>query len=172
MRREWHPLRLRAIFSLMRVLSRRRIPPMPIEDRIDDPRAIALPAAGYGMLTRLCEHFWSTECRSLSMDDDTLFGIVRGHRPTWRGHKAEIVAIFSDMRPRLEHAWRARSSNHESLRELRARHTAAKRAKRMSVSKTSPLVPLTPKHSATRKARLATERFAEPTRSPPGFSDC
>jgi hypothetical protein len=127
---------------------------MPIEDRIDDPRAIALPAAGYGMLTRLCEHFWSTECRSLSMDDDTLFGIVRGHRPTWRGHKAEILAIFNDLRPRLEHAWRARQINHATLRAWNANRRANARQKQAEASKTSTLVPLTPKHGAIRKARL------------------
>jgi hypothetical protein len=127
---------------------------MPIEDRIDDPRAIALPAAGYGMLTRLCEHFWSTECRSLSMDDDTLFGIVRGHRPTWRGHKAEILAIFNDLRPRLEHAWRARQINYATLRAWNANRRANARQKQAGASKTSLLVPLTPKHGAIRKARL------------------
>jgi hypothetical protein len=128
---------------------------MPIEDLVDDPRRKALPSAGRNMVDELCLHFWSTECRPFPMDFDTVFGIVRAHRPTFRRHQAEIFAIFADLRPRLEHAWRARSSNHESLRELRARHTATKRAKRLSVSKTSPLVPLTPKHGARRKERLA-----------------
>jgi hypothetical protein len=139
----------------MRVLSRLRIPPSPCEDLFDNPRRRALPSAGRNAVDELCLHFWATECRPFPLDFDTVFGIVRAHRPTFSRHHAEIMAIFAELRPRLEHAWRAKLSNHESLRELRARHTAAKRAKRMSVSKTSPLVPLTPKHGARRKERLA-----------------
>src|SRR3974390_2406662 len=107
----------------MRVLSRRRIPPVPAEDSIHHPRAKALPAAGYGMLTRLCQHFWETECRPLSTDRDVLFGIVRAHRPTWSQHRTDILAIFEEIRPRLEHAWRARQTSSATLRNLRDRRT-------------------------------------------------
>jgi hypothetical protein len=127
---------------------------MPIEDLIDHPRAIALPIAGRGMVFELCTHFWKSECRSFPMDEDTIRGIVRAHRPTFRSHKAEILAIFADIRPRLEHAWRARQINHATLRAWNANRRANDRKKQAEAGKTSPLVPLTPKHSAIRKSRL------------------
>ena len=140
----------------MIVGTRRRIPPMPIEDKLDDPRAIALPPAGYAMLTRLCEHYWITGCRAFPMDDDTLFVIVRAHRPTWRGHKAVIMAIFADIRPRLERAWKARATSHATLKAW----TQARDAKRRHMKATgrqspAPVIALTPKHGQQRKERLA-----------------
>jgi hypothetical protein len=138
---------------------------MPIEDLKDHPRAIALPSAARNMLHELCMHFWSIECRPFPMDEDTVFGIVRAHRPTFRHHKAEVLAIFEDIRPRLEHAWRARQINHATLRAWNANRRANDRKKQAEASETSPLVPLTPKHGFRRQARLAQERFADPTQA-------
>ncbi len=105
---------------------------MPIEDLIDHPRAKALPAAGYGMLMRLCQHFWETECKPLSTDRDVLFGIARAHRPTWSWHSTDILAIFEETRPRLEYAWRARAAAIDNLRHLSARRTAKRRVEQLN----------------------------------------
>jgi hypothetical protein len=58
-------------------MARRKLYPMPIEGLIDHPDAIALPAAAYGMLARLCGHFWATECRPLPESQDELRSVVR-----------------------------------------------------------------------------------------------
>jgi hypothetical protein len=127
---------------------------MPIEDLRDAPRMLALPSAGRGMTYDIVTHFWATECRPFPMTPETVYEIVRGHRPTFRRHQAEILAIFADLRPRLEHAWRARQINHATLRAWNANRRANARQKQAEASKTSP-VPVAPKHSSIRKARLA-----------------
>jgi hypothetical protein len=158
----------------MRVLSRRRIPPMPIEDLIDHPARKALPSAARNMVDELCTHFWSTECRPFPKDEDTVFGIVRAHRPTFRRHKANVLAIFEEIRPRLEVAWRARASSIDNLKHLRARRTANERMNRATQGETQTLALATPKHSWHRKQKLAEGRFAAPPCDADGefFRDC
>jgi hypothetical protein len=146
----------------MNVLSRRRIPPMPIEDLIDHPMRKAMPAAGRGMIDELCMHFWSTECRSFPMDEDTVFRIAQAHRPTWRNHRAEILAIFEDIRPRLERAWQARQTKHAVLRDWSAAAMANRRKAKAVAGETETPARTAPKHNWRRKSKLAGERFAEP----------
>lgn len=136
-------------------MSRRRIPPMPIEDLIDNPTRAAMPAAGRGMIDELCMHFWKTECRSFPMDEDTVFGIVRAHRPTWRHHRQDILKIFEEIRPKLEKALHNRTASIGTLRTLRDRRTANERRNKLLADKTQTNVPAQPKHGAQRKARMA-----------------
>ncbi len=132
---------------------------MPIEDLKDHPRAFALPSAARNMLHELCMHFWSIECRPFPMDEDTVFGIVRAHRPTFRHHKAEVLAIFKEIRPRLEHAWRARQTNHATPRAWNAARRANDRQRRLEAGETQAPAPATPKHGWRHKQRLAEARF-------------
>lgn len=74
---------------------------MPVEIIMDDPRMIALPAAGRGMLFNLIWHFWITECRSLPKSNAELFAIAGAHPSTWVKFKSEIIAIISDAAPAL-----------------------------------------------------------------------
>jgi hypothetical protein len=87
------------------VMARRKIPPMPIEGLIDHPKAIALPAAGKGMLFQLVAHFWLTECQPLPATDGALFAIARAHRPTWSEHRVAIKAVLADVLPQLAKAF-------------------------------------------------------------------
>ena len=136
--------------------ARRRIPPIPVEDLFDNPRRLALPSAGRNAVDELCWHFWKTECRSFPLDYDTVFGIVRAHRPTFTRYQAEILTIFAELKPRLEHAWKARATSHATLKAW----TQARDAKRRHMKATgrqspAPVIALTPKHGQARKARLA-----------------
>jgi hypothetical protein len=63
-------------------MPRHRLFPMPVPCLIDHPEAMALPAAAFGMLSRLCLHFWATECRPLPESQDELRSIVRAHLRT------------------------------------------------------------------------------------------
>ena len=146
----------------MRTLSRRRIPPMPIEDLIDNPRIIALPPAGWAMIGRLCVHYWASECRPFPMNEDTLFGIMRAPRPTFRHYKAEVLSIFKKFGRGSSTPGAPELTVHEGLRRLRARRTANERAKAMVQGETQTPVPATPKHSWRGKAKLVERRFAAP----------
>jgi hypothetical protein len=86
-------------------MARRKIPPMPIEGLIDHPKAIALPAAGTGMLWNISTHFWRTECAPLPKDDDGLAALARCHKPTWRHHGPTIKAILADLTPEIAKAF-------------------------------------------------------------------
>jgi hypothetical protein len=108
-------------------MARRKIHPMPIEGLIDHPEAMTLPAAAFGMLTRLTLHFWSTECRTLPIADHELRSISRGHAPTWRHWKASILRIFEAIRPGLESAWRARENRAGNLIRLSQRSSSVRR---------------------------------------------
>ena len=104
---------------------------MPIEDLIRHPARKALPAAGRNMVDELCMHFWDIECRTFPLDEDTVFGIVRAHRPTFRHHKAVALTVFRELRPLLEQAWRTRSARHATLREWTDRGNAARRKRKL-----------------------------------------
>ena len=95
---------------------RRKEPwPVPMAQLWADPRYRALPCAAVGMLARLCEHFWLTECRRFPRDDDTLMGLARAHRPTWRRYRTEILSIFDAWAPVAARYFRTRQRRHASL---------------------------------------------------------
>jgi hypothetical protein len=105
---------------------RRRIYPMPVEGLVDNPDFIAMPAAGVGILFRLCLHFWLSECRPLPKSDDELQAISRAHRPTWRTWRHTVLKIFEAIRPDLEAYYALRESRRASL-SIGAHMTNAKR---------------------------------------------
>jgi uncharacterized protein YdaU (DUF1376 family) len=111
-------------------MRRRNLYPMPIEGLIDQPLAIALPAAAYGMLCRLFHHFWATECRPLPKSQDELRSIARAHLPTWRRWNANILKVFEDIRPELERYYRWRESKASTIRMVGARGRAVREANR------------------------------------------
>src|SRR5271166_3709856 len=107
-------------------MPRRQLYPMPIEGLYDHPEALALPAAGFGMLMRLCLHFWATDCFPLPKSQDELRSIARVHRPTWRQWKAQILRVFEDIRPELEGYYQWRQSRGSTIRMVAARGRAAR----------------------------------------------
>jgi len=103
-----------------------RLYPFPVESLIDHPDAIALPAAGFGILMRLFLHFWLTRCQPLPGADHELRGIGRVHLPTWCRWKAIVLKILEDIRPQLEAYYALRESRRAAL-SIGAHTTNAKR---------------------------------------------
>lgn len=164
--------RLSGIFSLFLAMARRLVPPMPVEGLIDHPEAMTLPAAAFGMLTRLTIHFWSTECRPLPIADHELRGICRAHSPTWRRWKGSILRIFEAIRPEWESARRARENRVENLIRLSQRSASMRRANALRSKANAAMTSgdasangfprLAPKRAETTRAR------AQPTATPAG----
>ena len=100
---------------------RRFVPPMPIADLWFDPRLMALPSAGYGIVRRLLDHFWMTECRPLPISVVDLRAVARANPPTWRAHEATILAILHDFCPELEHQYHVRINRRALLAHLTER---------------------------------------------------
>jgi len=121
-------------------MAARKLFPMPVDGLFSHPDWIALPVAGRGMLMSLCEHFWRTDCRPLPRDDDQLFAVSRAHRPTWRHHKATILAIFADIRPALETYHHTRRDKKDQLRIASSRggQTKASRQKLSLIRESQP----------------------------------
>jgi len=107
----------------------RKLYPMPVQTLYEHPAYRAAPAAAVGMLHRLLEHFWLTDCRPLPIAEDQLFAISRAHRPTWRHHKAEILRIFSEIAPDLAAYWTLRQNKATTIRFVSATGGAATQAK-------------------------------------------
>ena len=105
-------------------MARRRLYPMPVEALFDHPAYKALPAAGAGLVNRLLEHFWLTDCRPLPNDEGQLFAIARAHRPTWQHYKTEIMKIFHDVAPEMQQYHAEREARRTQLR-IAARNGAA-----------------------------------------------
>ncbi len=113
-------------------MARRKIAPIPLEIVTDHAGVMALPVSAFGMLLKLVVHFWQTDCRALPVENnDRLFAIAQAHRSTWVTHKAEIMRIFNEAAPALEHAFKARANKMENLAILRARGHALKRKLRL-----------------------------------------
>jgi len=110
-------------------MPRRKLYPMPVEGLFSNPSYIVLPAAGRGMLFSLCEHFWRSECQPRPRDDDQLFAIARAPRPTWRHHRANILAVFDAWAPEAARHFETRQSRRDSLRIASDCSRAARRRK-------------------------------------------
>lgn len=76
--------------------------PFPLLLVLRNPKVVALPVAGLGMLFRILGYLWETELRPLPKAEGELFTIARAHRPTWAHHKLEILAILSEVVPELQ----------------------------------------------------------------------
>jgi hypothetical protein len=70
-----------------------------------------------------------TECRPIPPDGDNLRGIMRAHRSTWTEHKTEIMEVFKDLAPKLEHANQSYQNRLANVRELGKRGNVTARLK-------------------------------------------
>ena len=107
----------------------KRLPAFAFEMLTNHPLALTLPAAAFGMLCRLLFHFIMTQCKPLPKDSDDLRGIMRAHRPTWNHHKKEIMLVFNDLAPKLEHANQSYQNRLANVRELGKRGNVTTRLK-------------------------------------------
>ena len=96
-------------------MTRRHLYPCPLDPILDHPDFIALPAAGAGMLFRLCAHAWQTQMRPLPRADHELRGISRAHFNTWNAHKADILRVFEAWRPVADAYYQGREAKSATL---------------------------------------------------------
>ena len=93
------------------------------------PVALAMGSAAIGILYRILEHYWATDCRDLPERDQDMMALARAHRATWVAHKQEIYEVLRDLAPAIREAWRKREINNVNLMQLRERAAAARAAK-------------------------------------------
>lgn len=110
---------------------RRKIAPIPLEIVTDCPGVALLPAAAFGSLMRLVWSYWQSECRPLPVNGDRIYVLAGAHKATWSIHKTEIMRIFSEAAPALEHAFRDRQKKLVTLAEMRERGVAARHRRRL-----------------------------------------
>jgi hypothetical protein len=135
----------------------KRIPAFAIEMLTQHPLALTLPAAGFGMLTRLIFHFIATNCRPIPPEGDDLRGIMRAHRGTWTQHRESILAVFRELEPQLieaEQAYRRRLQRVKDLGE-KGRVSQRLRALKETPPRSKPADPMqitTPKRAPITQA--------------------
>ena len=108
---------------------RRKLAPFPLHLLIDNPRALALSAAGFGMLSRLICHYWMTDCKALPSSSDELRCIMRAHFATFRAYRLELLSIFAELEPELERSFRAYQNRRENTLRLGQRGNAIRKLK-------------------------------------------
>ena len=137
---------------------------MPVEALLDDPRALALPPAAYGMLCRLTHHFWLTECVDLPEGVNDLQAIARAHISTWARHRDEIRAILSDLIPAMRASREIRDDKLSRLASARAAQRAQEKAAR-------PQGAALPLQSASHRQKRAESRLETITGAASRFRD-
>ena len=108
---------------------RRKLAPFPLHLLIDNPRALALSAAGFGMLSRLICHYWMTDCKALPSSNDELRCIMRAHFATYKAYRSELLSIFAELEPELERSFQAYQNRRDNVLRLAQRGHATLRLK-------------------------------------------
>ena len=116
----------------------KRVPPFALEILAHHPLAMTLPAAGYGMLCRLIFHYILTDCRPLPKIGDDLCGIMRAHRPTFNTHRADIMAVFNDLAPKLQEADRLYKQRIQRVKDLGEKGNVSRRLRAITNKPTQP----------------------------------
>ena len=111
-------------------MTRRKIPAFPLHLLADHPAALALPAAGFGMLCRLVLHFWLTDCKPIPKNNTELASIMRAHKPTLAIWRDQILLIFSDLRPHIEQHLKNYKTKQSTLLIVGQRGNATQQAQR------------------------------------------
>ena len=94
---------------------------------------LQLPVAGYGMLMRLIDWYWESECPgALPASLTEIRSIARAHKSTWSEHSETILKIFADLKPSFDHEKEWRASRHRSLEKLNQKSIAARRARNLT----------------------------------------
>lgn len=111
---------------------KRQMFPLPVQGIIDNPRFIALPAAGRGMLMTLVLYYWQTECVPLPTKGSEIFCIMRTHPSTWATHKDTILQIFNDVKPELDKYFQLRKTRYAVLADIGDRGRGIQRLKALA----------------------------------------
>ena len=108
-----------------------RVPDMPREYIVRHPKVIGLNTAAYGILCRLLDHFWITDCAPLPEVEGALFLLARANRPTWSAHLPVIKEILQDVIPELLAARVRQRERRSILLSLSEKGNASRRAQRL-----------------------------------------
>jgi uncharacterized protein YdaU (DUF1376 family) len=138
---------------------------MPVEPIMRHPLALHLPGAAIGALIRLCFHFWDTETRPLPNDDYSLRQLARAHGPTWRHHKADIMAVFRDVSPALVAYHRDRTNKATTI-NLVARRGGATRAAQTALARLEQSNPAPDNVQSFHQLGIVPKRDPSPPRPP------
>ena len=112
-------------------MTRRKIPAFPLHLLADHPAALALPAAGFGMLCRLIIHFWLTDCKPIPKNNDELASVMRAHKPTLSVWRDQILLIFADLRPQIEQHLKNYKTKISTIKRIGQRGNDTRRAQAM-----------------------------------------
>lgn len=135
---------------------KRRMFPLPVQGIIDNPRFIALPAAGRGMLMTLVLYYWQTECVPLPTKGSEIFCIIRAHTSTWATHKDVVMSIFNEVKPELDKYFQERKTRYAVLADIGDRGRGIQRLKALAGKQVT--------HGA--REETAPAREANPTERP------
>ncbi len=130
-----------------------------------DPLYRSLPVAAIGMVARLVEHFWITECRPLPIDRDQLHSIARGHKATWARYREDILTVMGRWGPVAATALDHRRRGLDSLKLAPSAMNARRRLTRLEKthnppevrSEPRPLNPVGQSSPAPETARIWTD---------------
>ena len=152
-------------------MAKRKFPPMPREIVTQHPRVVAMNSAAYGMLNRILDHFWATDCAPLPETDFQILMLSRAHKPTWAQNRDEIKAVLRDVTPELAASmalWRKRSS---ILRQLGDKGHSTQRLQRAQADRkvTVPMPESYGSRSAERNRAPAPVAYVKQSGS--GFTD-
>jgi hypothetical protein len=128
---------------------------MPIHLVMEDARALALHAAGAGMLARLAIHYWLTDCHPLPRSDYALCQLARAHKPTWYQERGTIRAILNDVLPLLAFERKQRQTREDNLSRLRDKSASVRRLQtttRKAHAATDPAPVVQPKRKQANRA--------------------
>jgi hypothetical protein len=107
----------------------RKIYPMPVQSLMESADLARLPAAGAGIVFRLCLHAWQTMPHPLPIADHELRAIARAHQATWREHKALCMQVIAAWRPQALSYWNERERKATTLKFAGQLGRAARTAK-------------------------------------------
>jgi hypothetical protein len=133
------------------------VAPFPIDLLARHSAALALPSAGFGMVTRLLIHYWLTDCRPLPKGIADLCAIARAHKPTFSNHRQDIMLIINDLAPilkiRHESYWQRRN-NLSALANTTNAKRALRRAEKMATQQAQGM----PAPQAPKRAPIGDKR--------------
>jgi hypothetical protein len=126
----------------------RKIYPMPVQSLMESADLARLPAAGAGIVIRLCLHAWQTMPHPLPIADHELRAIARAHQATWCEHKALCMQVVNAWRPQALSYWNERERKATTLKFAARLGGAARKAKAIAqaidLSAPAPSAPVGP----------------------------
>ena len=152
--------------------------PLPWWLVLDFPAMRTAPGGVYRAVLALGIAYWSSGCAKLSLDDVTVATAVRSPISAYRQHKAEVLAIWADMRPALdkEHAAqldkRMRQREHASgMVTAAALKRAAKQSAQVMLAQPTRADPRGRQEEGPAAVVAASRKAVKPSGTTPTYTD-